>query len=101
MENGQVRLNKATGEWVIYAPSRRKRPQDFQQQSQEYSLKDNYQKDCPFCPQNQKESEKILLEIKKPQQEIWQTRVVQNKFPALNFYENPRRNLEGIYMTMP
>ncbi len=101
MENGQIRLNKATGEWVIYAPSRRKRPQDFQQASQEYSLTDHSQENCPFCPSNQEKSETILLEIQNDQQTSWQTRVVQNKFPALNFYENPRRNREGIYMTMP
>ena len=101
MENGQIRLNKATGEWVIYAPSRRKRPQDFQQQTQEYSLKDNSQKDCPFCQIREKGSEKIILEVKNSQQEAGHTLVVQNKFPALNFHENPRRNLDGIYMTMP
>ena len=50
MENGQIRLNKATGEWVISAPSRRKRPQDFQQATQAYSLKDNSSENCPFCP---------------------------------------------------
>ena len=27
--------------------------------------------------------------------------MVENKFPALNFYENPRRDIQGIYMTMP
>ncbi|MGK7929856.1 MAG: galactose-1-phosphate uridylyltransferase, partial [Microcystaceae cyanobacterium] len=101
MENGQIRLNKATGEWVIYAPSRRKRPQDFQQAGQESSLTDRSQENCPFCPSNHQETETILLEIQNHQQTSWQTRVVQNKFPALNFYENPRRNREGIYMTMP
>ncbi|MEL4894303.1 galactose-1-phosphate uridylyltransferase [Crocosphaera sp. Alani8] len=101
MESGQIRLNKATGEWVIYAPSRRKRPQDFQQATQDNSLEKSLPENCPFCPNNQKKSEKIILEIKNNQQEIWQTRVVENKFPALNFHENPRRSLEGIYMTMP
>ncbi|MGK7957242.1 MAG: galactose-1-phosphate uridylyltransferase, partial [Crocosphaera sp.] len=100
METGQVRLNKVTGEWVIYAPSRRKRPQDFQQASQEDSLKDDSQKNCPFCPQQQQKSEKILLEIKNETQDLWQTRVVENKFPALNFHDNPHRNREGIYMAM-
>lgn len=100
METGQIRLNKVTGEWVIYAPSRRKRPQDFQQPSQDYSLKDHSQENCPFCQNKQKETETILLEIKDNQQNAWQTRVVSNKFPALNFHDNPHRNLEGIYMAM-
>ncbi|MDJ0598690.1 MAG: galactose-1-phosphate uridylyltransferase [Crocosphaera sp.] len=100
METGQIRLNKVTGEWVIYAPSRRKRPQDFQQSNQALSSDNHSQKNCPFCLQIYKESEKILLEIKDYQQDLWQTKVVANKFPALNFHENPQRNLEGIYMSL-
>jgi UDPglucose--hexose-1-phosphate uridylyltransferase len=101
MQTGQIRLNKATGEWVIYAPSRRKRPQDFQQANQNYSLDNSSQDNCPFCQNNHQESENIILQIDNVQHNHWQTRVVANKFPALNFYESPRRNIEGIYMTMP
>ncbi|EAZ87959.1 galactose-1-phosphate uridylyltransferase [Crocosphaera chwakensis] len=100
METGQIRLNKVTGEWVIYAPSRRKRPQDFQQNSQDSIAFKQSQNHCPFCSDNENKSEQVLLEIKNNQQDHWQTKVVANKFPALNFHENSKRSLEGIYMTM-
>jgi UDPglucose--hexose-1-phosphate uridylyltransferase len=35
MEKHEIRQNKATKEWVIYAPSRGKRPRDFRQQQSE------------------------------------------------------------------
>ncbi|GBF82109.1 galactose-1-phosphate uridylyltransferase [Aphanothece sacrum] len=101
MQSSQIRLNKATGEWVIYAPSRRKRPQDFQQACQEKSLVDHSQDTCPFCHQNNAHPEPSILEMFNSESTNWQTRVVSNKFPALNFYENPKRILEGIYMTIP
>ncbi len=101
MESGQIRLNKATGEWVIYAPSRRKRPQDFQQASQDKPELINHHKSCPFCDGNEMEKEPILLEIINPDHSHWQTRVVANKFPALTTLESPERTLNGIYMIMP
>ncbi len=100
METGQIRLNKVTGEWVIYAPSRRRRPQDFQQNTKDNFTVDQSQNHCPFCSNHVNESEQVLLEIKNNQQDHWQTKVVANKFPALDFHENPKRNLEGIYMMM-
>ncbi|MGK7872155.1 MAG: galactose-1-phosphate uridylyltransferase [Xenococcaceae cyanobacterium] len=101
MQVGQIRLNKATREWVIYAPTRRKRPQDFQQKSQERQPLVSRAQDCPFCPANEHKLEPIILEMPNKQQNGWQTRVVPNKFPALTPYENTHRSTKGIYLTMP
>ena len=101
MQAGQIRLNKATREWVIYAPTRRKRPQDFEQKSkQEPSLVSRREK-CPFCPGNEDMAEKAVLEIPNKQNTFWQTRVVPNKFPALIPSQNTQRSQDGIYLTMP
>ncbi|HEY9669253.1 MAG TPA: galactose-1-phosphate uridylyltransferase, partial [Coleofasciculaceae cyanobacterium] len=101
MRDGQIRLNKVTREWVIYAPSRRKRPQDFQKSnSLERSLASQERK-CPFCTGKEPFSEPILLEMPNQQHTSWQTRVVSNKFPALTPHENTHRFSEGIYIAMP
>lgn len=101
MQSGQIRLNKVTREWVIYAPSRRKRPQDFQQSH--HPKKSLITKDtkCPFCPGNEHISESIVLEIPNKQHDGWQTRILSNKFPALTPNENTRRWTDGIYLAMP
>ena len=77
MEVGQIRLNKATQEWVIYAPSRRQRPHDFQQKSQEKQPLANQVEHCPFCAVNEEKLESIILEMPNKQQSSWQTSELQ------------------------
>lgn len=101
MQDGQIRLNKVTREWVIYAPSRRKRPQDFQKSSPTERSQASQERKCPFCTGKEPFSEPILLEISNKQHTSWQTRVVPNKFPALTPDENTQRFSEGIYIAMP
>jgi UDPglucose--hexose-1-phosphate uridylyltransferase len=76
MQDGHIRLNKVTREWVIYAPSRRKRPQDFQQSSRDKKSLVSRDPKCPFCPGNEHMSDSIILEIPNKQHKCWQTRVV-------------------------
>jgi len=101
MQNGQIRLNKVTREWVIYAPSRRKRPQDFQKITQARHSLAYLERKCPFCTGKEPWLEPILLELPNKQNKSWQTRVVPNKFPALTPDENTHRFSEGIYIAMP
>ncbi len=101
MQDGQIRLNKVTREWVIYAPSRRKRPQDFQKSNRERQSLVSRDAKCPFCPGNEQMSDSIDLEMPNQQQTFWQTRVVPNKFPALTPGEHTHRATEGIYIAMP
>ena len=84
MTNTHIRLNRATREWVIYAPGRRIRPHEMLQNS---PVKEpdagNPAQNCPFCKKVDETSEIVLLEIKGEKGESWKTRVVRNKFPAL------------------
>jgi UDPglucose--hexose-1-phosphate uridylyltransferase len=50
MQASEIRLNKITREWVIYSPSRRKRPQDFQKISRAKELLPDTEKNVPFVP---------------------------------------------------
>lgn len=99
--SGHIRLNKATREWVIYAPSRRKRPQDFQQKQAKKLPLPDFLSHCPFCPGQESDLEPIKYEIRNEDQSQWLIRVVPNKFPALFPLETWQRNSYGIYLTLP
>ena len=96
----EVRQNKATGEWVIYAPSRRQRPEDFLKEARRGSIP-AYDETCPFCVGNEEMLPEIRLEMPNPARTEWQTRVVPNKFPALTPEVPKERIRRGIYLTMP
>lgn len=98
MNNSHIRLNRATHEWVIYAPSRRQRPQDFQPIASELPSNSVERAHCPFCHYH---DEPILLELMDATGQGWQTRVVPNKYPALSPDVKPLRSLTGIYLELP
>jgi len=101
MNDSHIRLNQATREWVIYSPSRRKRPQDFQSRQPEPPLDDSHLTHCPFCAPSQDPQEQVLLELPHPSGNGWQIRVVPNKYAALSPDVVPRRSLAGIYPKLP
>ena len=76
----QLRQNIITGEWVVFAPERAKRPSDYISVTTERKQK---KETCPFCIDTKKsEFERRFKEYDEPT-----TYVIQNKFPA--FVENP------------
>ncbi len=100
MSGSHIRLNQATHEWVIYAPSRRKRPQELQSATVE--LHDPTEcNHCPFCRSIPDPDDPILLEIPGTNGSQWQTRVVHNKYPALSADVTPKRAFSGIYLQLP
>jgi UDPglucose--hexose-1-phosphate uridylyltransferase len=77
----EIRQNIATHEWVIIATERAKRPEQFVQQPRELVAdRPSYAANCPFCPGNE---ELDLERLRLPEQGDWVTRVVGNRFPAL------------------
>lgn len=99
MERGEIRQDKATRQWVIYAPARRKRPRDFKQASGSPSPLPAYSAECPFCPGNEHELPPVLFELG-PDPDRWQTRVIANKFPALDPRGARERTKHGIFIAM-
>ena len=97
----EIRQNKATKQWVIYAPARRKRPQDFQEPHNERKNLPVLDQECPFCPGNEHMLSKILMEMPDAEQNCWQTRVILNKFPALTADGDTSRFTQGIHLAMP
>jgi UDPglucose--hexose-1-phosphate uridylyltransferase len=81
MKTSEIRQNKATKQWVIYAPARRKRPKDFRKKEQKNEVP-AHDKKCPFCPDNEHMLPPVIAEIRDIKK-AWQVRAVPNKFPAL------------------
>ena len=98
MNKNQIRQNKATKEWVIFAPDRGDRPKDFAKQGKKKNLPD-HDKDCPFCSGNENMLPEIIMEMP-DKNGSWQTRVVPNKYPALMPDGDPFRESEDIYLKM-
>lgn len=99
MDESEIRQNKVTKEWVIYAPARRKRPKDFQKPQQERAQLPLHDVSCPFCPGNDHMLGSIITEIK-DQGDLWNVRLIPNKYPALIPKNNIRRYNKGIYLAM-
>lgn len=97
----EIRRNKTTGEWVIYAPSRRQRPEDFLEEEVTRMSMPAYDEACPFCTGNEEMLPGITLETPGPERTEWQTRVVPNKYPALTPDGQMERERQGIYLSMP
>lgn len=99
--DSEIRQDITTGEWIVFAPSRRQRPQDFLEQETVEMTHPEHDEECPFCPGNEEMLPQITLEMAGGERGPWQTRVVPNKFPALAPEGNTERERRGIYLTMP
>ncbi len=98
MTSSQIRLNRATGEWVIYAPNRKKRPHDFQTKKPVENISPKHLETCPFCTGNENVLQSRILEFPSSSEGQWQTRVVSNKYPALTTQVSTQRVAHGIYV---
>ena len=81
----ELRRELVTGEWVIIAEDRDKRPYHFSGNDEE--------KKCPFCPGNEDMSEEEILRI--GDNSKWQLRVIPNKFPVV--CPGEQSNVENLY----
>jgi UDPglucose--hexose-1-phosphate uridylyltransferase len=93
----QFRQNKLTGEWVIFAPSRRRRPMDFIPEVCPVEMPE-YDPDCPFCPGNEDKLSRVICETRDKGGQTWSSRVFYNKYPALTPDGDNSRDQSGIYL---
>lgn len=77
----ELRLNPATGEWVIIAPERR-RPQELPLTRRRRRRPPVRDASCPFCPGNEHLTPPPVLELPGTAGG-WQVRVFPNKYPVL------------------
>jgi UDPglucose--hexose-1-phosphate uridylyltransferase len=84
----ELRRDPITGEWVIIASERAKRPQDFHSQPDgEKEGESDPTAKCPFCPGNERMTPPEVLAFRPPGSQRdgpgWWVRVMPNKYPAL------------------
>jgi UDPglucose--hexose-1-phosphate uridylyltransferase len=98
----ELRQNPITKDWVIIAPERSKRPNQFKHhrvQEKITKLDREEKARCPFCPGNEEICGKAVLayheDFGEDAQSKWSLRVVPNKFPALVKGEETSRITEG------
>ncbi|MEE8131539.1 MAG: HIT domain-containing protein [Candidatus Paceibacterota bacterium] len=78
MNNSELRKDIVSGDWIVIAPQRSKRPHDLIKKPQK--RKKASIKGCPFeNPQKTTHGEPILVY---PNKKNWQIQIVQNKYPV-------------------
>lgn len=75
----EFRQNPVTKQWILLAPVRAKRPEDFRTHSVMHGMPEE-DPECVFCPVNDAKNAELL---RFPEKGDWQIRVIQNKFEAL------------------
>lgn len=95
----ELRKDPIVGRWVIITPDRAKRPEDFTQE-----IKTSQGVFCPFCEGSEDSTPSEILAYREPGSEPngvrWRTRVVPNKFPALQVEGDLDKRADGIYDVM-
>lgn len=92
-----LRFDQTTADWVIFAPSRARRPHEFRRRSNPEGENRDDAKDCPFCPGHEGYTPSEIY-AERPSgagQAEWIVRVIPNKFPALRIEEDNRRYEDG------
>lgn len=99
-KHSELRQDIVTGDWVVIATGRARRPEDFSKNGKgiENENLDNID-DCLFCDPEKSGQEKDVLIYKRPDGN-WSLRVFPNKFPAFSHADNFKKLEEGPYFAM-
>ncbi|MCM8765920.1 MAG: galactose-1-phosphate uridylyltransferase [Candidatus Omnitrophica bacterium] len=92
----ELRRDPITGRWVIVGNDKEIRPEDFEVESHEKG-----KGICPFCPGNEAMTPPEIIAHREgqtaPNTPGWLTRVVPNKFPALQIEGSLNKRGIGVY----
>jgi UDPglucose--hexose-1-phosphate uridylyltransferase len=89
----EFRQNPITKQWVLIAPKRGKRPDEYATYSVMQGLPE-HDETCVFCPGNESKN----IEVSRyPENEEWEIRTIQNKFQALE--ETPLYRHKDFYIS--
>src|SRR5688572_7691425 len=94
-----MRFNPITLDWVIMAPDRALKPNDFARQQKERPARPMHRADCPFCPGNESETEVEICRAAGTDGN-WMVRVVPNKFPALTGTDDLKQKTQGTFRSI-
>lgn len=91
----QFRQNPISKHWVLIAPNRAKRPEDFAALPVMHEGTPELVKECVFCPGNEGQNAEIT---RFPDNDSWEVRVIPNKFEALS--HRPLSSNKEFYVSM-
>lgn len=84
----QFRQNPITKQWVLIAPGRAKRPEDFKTFSVMAGVPE-LDPTCVFCPGNEDKNPDLCDDVCRiPNSKDWELRVIPNKYKSLDYTEN-------------
>lgn len=87
VEQSELRQDILTGNWVVIAPERGKKPVAMEEQTEDSRGLPLRDPDCPFCPGTKKsEGVRVVEEIRGDSGE-WTTRVIENKYKIFAAYD--------------
>lgn len=90
----EFRYNPLDDRWVILAPERSKRPQNFSRTSEEL---EPFDKNCPFCPGWEHLAPVEVLRLGADHAAGWSVRAVANRYPLLRVEGDVNRSPNGPY----
>lgn len=94
----ELRQDLVTGDWVVIATGRARRPEDFASHQRE-KVEEDPNKPCFFCyPEETGQEKDVLLYAKEDGD--WSLRVFPNKYPAVTRSRTPKKFEEGPYFKM-
>lgn len=93
----EMRFNPITRDWVIVAPGRSQKPNDYRAAAKERSPRPGHRANCPFCVGNE---EPVELSRVNAADGSWRARVIPNKFPALVGCPDLQRTTNGTFRSM-
>ncbi len=98
----EIRYDVASGDWVVVASGRAKKPEMFKQEERAKEVVS--ERDCPFCDFDNLQNAKVSFEDGKKVDKLtenWSAICIPNKFPAfLPSDELERRNENSLYQTI-
>jgi len=89
----ELRQDSVTGDWVVIATGRARRPEEFAGDKKEFLEKDDVSA-CPFEDPDTSGQEPDVL-VYRGENNDWSLRVFPNKFPAISRGKTPRKLDEG------
>ena len=96
----ETRKDRITNQWVAFAPSRSDRPKQTTPDSEGPSPDDDRPVEgCPFCPGHEEMLPSVLWELDESEKGPWQTRVVPNKYSALEPDRASFQQTCGLYQS--
>ncbi len=92
-----LRYDPTTNDWVIFSPSRARRPHEFRRACSE-PAPESPSKPCPFCPGHEDLAPPEIYRVPawgRPKPADWRVRVIPNRFPALQIEEELDGGTDG------